>query len=294
MEKALLTGANGFLGKNIHEINDYNVETLGRSTDSTIVVDLLADLPALGYYDLVIHAAGKAHIVPKTSEEKQMFYDINVHGTSKLLSSLEQYPPKAFIFISSIAVYGRSSGHLITEDEPLNANDAYGDSKVQAEKLVLDWCKEHKVIAAILRLPLLVGKNPPGNLGSMIKGIKKGIYFNIAGGKARKSMVLAEDIAGVLPKIATIGGIYNLTDGYHPSFYELSKAIAKKCNKKIPGSIPLFFVELCARIGDLLGDKMPINTYKLHKITNDLTFSDAKARNYLNWQPRNVLDNIEV
>jgi hypothetical protein len=41
-----------------------------------------------------------------------------------------------------------------------------------------------------LVLPLLVGENPRGNLGVMMRAIDKGYYFNIGGGKARKSMVL--------------------------------------------------------------------------------------------------------
>lgn len=46
--------------------------------------------------------------------------------------------------------------------------------------------KQHNVVCTILRLPLLVGTNPPGNLGAMIKGIARGYYFNIGGGKSKK------------------------------------------------------------------------------------------------------------
>jgi hypothetical protein len=47
-------------------------------------------------------------------------------------------------------------------------------------------------------------------------------------------MVLAGDVATFITKVATIGGTYNLTDGFHPDFYGLSSAISnrekiKKC-----------------------------------------------------------------
>ena len=55
---------------------------------------------------MVIHAAGKAHSVPKTAFEKQQFYDINVLGTQNLLAGFEKIGlPKQFVFISSVAVY---------------------------------------------------------------------------------------------------------------------------------------------------------------------------------------------
>jgi nucleoside-diphosphate-sugar epimerase len=108
----------------------------------------------------------------------------------------------------------------------LLARDPYGLSKIHAEKFVEDWCEKHNVICTIFRLPLVVGPNAPGNLGKMLMGIKKGYYFNIAGGKAQKSMVLATDVAQCVLKVYKIGGIYNLTVGHHPTFYKLSRTIS--------------------------------------------------------------------
>lgn len=53
----------------------------------------------------------------------------------------------------------------------------------------------------ILRPSLLAGKNAPGNLGDMVNGINKGLYMNIAGGKVVKSILMAEDIAILLPLV---------------------------------------------------------------------------------------------
>lgn len=45
-------------------------------------------------------------------------------------------------------------------------------------------------------------------------------------------MVLAQDVAAFIDKVSLVGGIYNLTDGYHPGFSELSEFISKRLNKK--------------------------------------------------------------
>jgi nucleoside-diphosphate-sugar epimerase len=138
-------------------------------------------------------------------------------------------------------------------------------------------------------LPLLIGKNPPGNLGAMIKAINKGYYFNIDSGRAHKSMVLAEDVAAFIPKMELIGGIYNLTDGAHPNFYELSKTISRQKNKKLPFNLPIIIAKCMALVGDFIGVNAPINSTKLKRITSNLTFDDTKARDQLDWKPQNVL-----
>lgn len=103
-----------------------------------------------------------------------------------LLRGLEKNKlPKEFVFISSLAVYGKEEEVNINENYPLNAKDPYVLSKINSEKLIQDWCKKDNVICTILRLPLLVGESPPGNLGAMIKA-NKGYYFNIGGDKAKK------------------------------------------------------------------------------------------------------------
>lgn len=293
----LLTGANGFLGKTIIDklSNKDNLLFSLSRTCGDYKVSLEKEIPKFKQrFDLIIHAAGKAHSVPKTEEEKIQFYKVNVTGTLNLLQALENTViPKQFVFVSSVSVYDMESGNNIDENFPLDAKDPYGASKIEAEKMVIEWCKRYNVICTILRLPLLVGKKPPGNLGSMIKAIDKGYYFNIDGGKAKKSMVLVEDVVAFIPKVAAIGGVYNLTDGVHPDFKELSIALSKQKKMKTPLNIPLFIAKLMGYFGDVIGDKAPINSSKIKKITSDLTFDDSKARKMLGWNPQSVLEYLK-
>ena len=288
----LITGANGFLGKELVSYlkKSENLITLSRA-NSDIMVDLSLHIPQLPSLDVVVHCAGKAHSIPKTTKQKQEFYDVNVNGTKHLLMGLSQAAslPKYFIFISSVAVYGLQSGIMVNENKPLAAIDSYGDSKIKAEALVIEWCKKNDVVCTILRLPLLAGVNPPGNLNAMIEGIKAGYYFNIAGGKAKKSVALISDVAKAIPIVANIGGIYNLTDRYHPSFYELSILISKGLGKNKPLNVPYWLACLFAKVGDVLGSKFPINSDKLKKITSDLTFDDSKAVKLFGWNPTPVI-----
>lgn len=297
----LLTGSSGFLGQYIKALylkRDDNLFTIGRSKENNSIIDLSKSIVGLDRrnFDIVIHSAGKAHIVPKTEKEKLEFYSINVRGSENLLKSLElsNTLPKYFIFISTIAVYGLVTGKQISENTPLNAKDSYGYSKILAEQLIHEWCDRNNVLLTILRLPLVIGKNPVGNLKKMIDGIRQGFYVNIDGGIASKSMVLAEDVANFIPNVYNVGGIYNLTDGEHPTLLNISKHIADSLGKKHPYNIPKYFAFFLSKIGNLIGDRFPINSDKLLKITSDLTFDDSKARTVANWNSTPVLEDFKI
>lgn len=303
-KKILITGSTGFLGSHfeVEYSKHHDVICLSRKKEEKnchITADLKTDIPTLDIPDLnlVIHAAGKAHVVPATKEEEQDFFDVNAKGTENLLTALEKpnAKPQAFVFISTVAVYGRESGINIDENAPLLAEDPYGLSKKIAEDKVIAWGKEHKVKTTILRLPLIIGKNAPGNLGAMINAINKGFYFNIGNGTARRSMVMAGDVASIIFKASEIGGIYNLTDGVDPTYGEISEEIGKLLHKKVR-SMPLPMARIFAKIGSTIenftGKKLPFSSRVLNKMTNSLTFSSKKAQNLFHWQPEPVLENL--
>ena len=294
----LFTGASGFLGNNVRPILEktYQVVTIGLTSEDNYTVNIAKEVPELKEHcEIVLHAAGKAHVVPRKEEVKKAFYDVNLQGTKNLCKALEKSgTPQAFIFISTVAVYGCEFGSNITEEHPLNGDTPYALSKIQAEEFLTEWCNKHGVILSIIRPSLIAGPNPPGNLGAMIKGIKTGRYLSIGGGKARKSILMVEDIAHLVPILVKKGGIYNVCDDEQPSFRQLETVICTQLGKKLPISIPFWVAKCMAIVGDCLGKKAPINSLKLKKITESLTFSNEKAKRELGWKPTPVLENFII
>lgn len=192
-----------------------------------------------------------------------------------------------------MSVYGDIHGNMNTEDTPLLDDSPYADSKIKAEKFLQNWCHENNVILGILRPSLLAGKNAPGNLGAMVRGIKTGAYLSINHGYAKKSILMAEDIANVIPYLAPKGGIYNICDDYNPSFGELEQSIAKQLGKKCPISIPLWLAKIIAKIGDHI-PSLPLNSLRLEKIISDDTWSNEKIKRELSWTPKDVLSNYKI
>ena len=298
MEKLLFTGGTGFLGANVKPLLEkkYEVTTIGITDKDEIKANFVTDVPNLPFrYDIVLHAAGKAHVYPKTEAEKQAFYDVNYTGTIHLCEALEKVGvPKALVFISTMNVYGNKPGNMDTEDSRSLVGDSpYSDSKIKAEQYLMKWCKKNNVVLGILRPALLAGANAPGNLGAMVNGIRTGKYLSIAGGKARKSILMAEDIANLVPLVAEKGGVYNVCDDYNPSFGELEATIAKQLGKRKPISIPYWMAKCLAWVGDVFSF-FPINSSRLEKIVTSDTWSNEKAKRELGWQPMSVLENYKI
>lgn len=298
MQKLLFTGGTGFLGRNIKPILDrsYDVTTIGIMEADMIKANFVSGVPELPEkYDIVLHAAGKAHIYPKTEAEKQAFYDVNYKGTINLCKALEKVGvPKSFVFISTLNVYGDVCGNNDTEDSrPLMGDSPYADSKIKAEEYLTNWCKEHNVILGILRPSLLAGKSAPGNLGAMVNGIRTGAYLSIAGGKARKSVLMVDDIAHLVPLVAEKGGVYNVCDDHNPSFGELEATIARQLGKRKLISIPYWMAKCLALVGDVFSF-FPINSRRLEKIVSTDIWSNEKAKRELGWKPMDVIENYKI
>lgn len=297
MGNVLITGLSGFLGTVLNkELNDEDTTRIvSIGGNNRIDISNPFELRNDESIDTVVHAAGKAHFVPKTQIDKQEFYRVNVEGTKNLCRALERLDqlPESFIFISTVAVYGVDEGEFIDERHPLKGVTPYAESKILAEEWLRKWANDHNVALSILRLPLIAGHNPPGNLGAMIRGIKSGKYLSIGQANARKSIVWAYDVANIIPRLAKKSGIYNLTDGYHPTFGELETSIALALNKRKPPKVPYWAAKILAGVGDIAGSRFPIDSNKLRKITSTLTFDDAKARNELGWNPTGVLNTVD-
>jgi GDP-4-dehydro-6-deoxy-D-mannose reductase len=149
--RALITGANGFVGRYLGrrlESSGWEVVRLSRSpspdspglipcdiTDADQVGDALADS---GEVTHVFHLAAISFVPDATSRPYEV-NRVNVVGTANLVRAilkLQRRPRLAFV--SSCAAYGSPASLPLREDHLLNAVDPYGKSKAAGERLCID------------------------------------------------------------------------------------------------------------------------------------------------------------
>lgn len=296
-KKYLVSGATGFLGKYIiSELASESYDTIGRSNSNTIKIDFaktenLLNLP--GVYDYLLIASGHAHVFDNNASEKLLHHNVNFVGTKILINSIDIKRLKGVVYISSVAVYGDKMTIPFREDDELLGVSSYAKSKIAAEKFLLNWSLENNIPVLILRVPLIAGKFAPGNLAAMIEAIRKKRYFSVARGESRRSMVLADDLAKYIVNNLGNNGVYNLSDGCHPSYRQLEKLISKQLNVSPPKEIPILVAKIAAKIGDVF-PFLPINSLRLNKLICDLIIDDSKARNETDWHPKSVIENFII
>lgn len=286
-QKILVTGGCGFLGKYlVHEFAREDVVTLGLSQDDMLQCDLSVAEPRFDdRFDTVIHAAGNI------TEEHAIA--VNLDGTKRLCKALSSRPPRQFVFISSVAVYGKESGTEIDESCLTRPTSNYGQSKLAAEQYLTAWSKEYGVTLSILRPSLIVGTGMKGTLGRMAKGIDEGYYFHIQGNEARRSVIHAKDVASLARAIAPTGGTYNLSDGTNPTVHELAEAIARRIGHKRIFTLSRKLFNIMAWIGDHL-HILPFSSRQLRQLTETLTFDSRLIFDKTGRKPINVTDYLRT
>ena len=163
----LITGAGSYVGTSVERWiknhSNYRVDTL----------DMLKDTwrdTAFSQYDVVYHVAGIAH-VNATANMEALYYKVNRDLTIEVAQIAKKAGVKQFIFMSSMIVFHESRSlqpEMITSDTKPCPNGFYGDSKLQAEKGLLELeCDTFKV--CILRPPMIYGPNSKGNFPRLIK-----------------------------------------------------------------------------------------------------------------------------
>lgn len=196
MKKILITGANSYIGVSVEQYlarwpQSYQVDTVDMVDGSWREKDFRG-------YDAVLHVAGLVH-QPKTKDdpaEADRYDRINHLLAVETARKAKAEGVGQFLFLSSASVYGLSAPVgkvvMITKDTPLNPTDNYGISKKHAEES-LSELREDSFRVAILRPPMIYGKDCKGNYRTMAKLAKKLPVFPWVDNQ--RSMLYIENLA---------------------------------------------------------------------------------------------------
>ncbi len=197
-KKLLITGKNGYISTSfqayLRDFEDISVETISLRGDEWKTVDFSG-------FDTVVHMAGLAHSDSgKISQEKaKEYYAINRDLTRDVAEKAKNQGVKQFIYLSSIIIFGESAKmgkeKVIKKDTVPEPANAYGDSKLQAEK-ALEPLGDERFFVAVVRPPMVYGRNSRGNYPVLSKIGKKLPLFPRV--KNQRSMIYIENLCEFL------------------------------------------------------------------------------------------------
>ena len=172
MKKILISGAGSYIGTSLAGFlaqwpRDYQVDTLD------VIGEGWKDADITGY-DAVFHVAGIAH-QKETDENRHLYFEVNRDLAVAMAQKAKTAGIPHFIFMSTMSVYGMESG-VITPDTKPQPKTGYGQSKWEAEA-AMGKLADDTFRVAVLRPPMVYGKNCRGNFQTMKKLVEKSPVF---------------------------------------------------------------------------------------------------------------------
>ncbi len=209
----LITGGAGFLGINLvryllergHtvaslDIADFDYPERGQITE--IVGDIRDRAKvdeAMQGIDIVIHTAAA---LPLYSKED--IFSTDIDGTRNVLDSAHQHGVERFIMQSSTAVYGIPDHHPLVEDDKLDGVGPYGEAKIKAEEVCLEY-RAKGMCVPIIRPKSFIGPERLGVFALLYDWAKDGAGFPMLGnGKNRYQLLDVEDLCEATYLCATL------------------------------------------------------------------------------------------
>ncbi|MEO7361474.1 MAG: SDR family oxidoreductase, partial [Gemmatimonadaceae bacterium] len=298
--RLLLTGGTGFVGRALLEVlaNDAHFETrcsvrrdvyLNSAIQSVRVGNLDAHTDwsaALIGMHSVVHLAARVHVMNETAHDPlEEFRRVNVEGTLALARQAAAAGVRRFVFLSSIKVNGET-GTFSERDAP-NPRDAYGVSKLEAERGLQAVGAATGMQIVVIRPPLVYGHGVRANFRALIRLVERGVPLPLGAVRNQRSFVAVQNLASCIRTCVThpdaADQTFLVSDGHDLSTTELLQRMARalgKPSRLIP--VPPAILEFCAA---LIG-RQAVAQRLLGSLQLDIT----KARELLGWTPAMSVD----
>ena len=296
--KCLVTGANGYVGRAFcnqwlrlgHAVR---AATRASSTEScrfenaTIgsingLTDWSEALPAI---DIVIHLAARVHVMnDNPTHSLSTFRAVNVEGTLNLARQAAAAGVKRFVFISSVKVNGESTspGRAFAEADAPNPQDAYGQSKHEAEQGLRQLSAETGMEVVVIRPPLVYGPGVKANFAALMRAVQRGWPLPLGAVHNQRSLVALSNLVDFIVTCITHPQAANQTflvsDGQDLSTTELVRGMAQAAGvpaRLLP--VPVWALQAGA---SLLGKGDAVQ-----RLCGNLQVDMSKARSLLGWVP---------
>ncbi len=216
------------------------------------------------------------------------FRRVNVDGTLHLARQAAVAGVQRFVFVSSIGVNGAETFHapFTAEDIP-DPRSPYAVSKYEAEIGLQRIAQETGLQVVVIRPPLVVGPNAPGNLNMLLKAVYRGVPLPLGAIYNKRSLVALDNLVDLIVTClhhhAAANQTFVVSDGEDLSTTELQRRTAAALGRPlhlIP--VPATILRTAAR---LIG-----KTDMAQQLCGSLQVDMSKTRQVLDWSPPTTVD----
>ena len=266
-----ITGSSGFVGKSFL-INFSDEKPIQWKRGNEINIDSAS---------VVIHLAGKAHDLKKTSKLVE-YYQVNTELTKKVFDAFLDSCAKVFITLSSVKAAADEVEGELTEQHHPNPFTHYGKSKLLAEQYILSKDIPEGKRVYILRPCMIHGPGNKGNLNLLYKLVSKGIPWPLGAFENKRSFCSIDNLMFIINELIErediASGVYNIADEEAISTNDVISILAESQNKK-PNIWKVYkgLIQSLAKLGDVL--RLPLTTERLQKLTESYVVSNQKIKN---------------
>ncbi len=301
----LVTGATGLVGRAVaHALvaNGQNVRLHARNHDS--LCHLFSEKSEIEFASLdletatradyrklvqgcrgIVHAAALVH---KPNSDKNAYERLNIEPTRLLAGAAQLEGTSHFIFLSTSAVYGSGPFENVDENAQTNPDTLYGQSKLSCERLLSELSPCSSTL--VLRPSLVFGEGDRGNMLSLIKQVRRKMYFHIGAGDTRKSLIYSGDIARAIVLLLERGPtgfeIFNIANESAPTVRNIAESIAEASGQSTSIlALPPPVVNVVASAASaFLGRRSPLTPDKVAKLRCPTTVCVNKLRQVVGFQ----------
>lgn len=291
-----VTGANGFVGRALCQhlqAQGLSVRAITRSAETAKDAWAVGDLgpgtdwsQSLQGVDCVVHCAARVHVLQDIEPDPLRSYRrVNVEGSRSLAVAAAAAGVRRLVFLSSLKVHGERTepGHPFTSGMPPAPEDAYGQSKLEAEQALHEVAGRTGLELVVVRPPLVYGPGVKANFLRLMNAVARGTPLPLGAVDNRRSLLGLDNLTDLLLQCvkhpAAAGHTFLASDGQDLSTPELVRALARAMGRPARlWPVPVAWLRLAGR---LLGRGPQID-----RLIGSLQVDIGHTRQVLGWMPR--------
>ena len=297
--KVVVTGADGFIGHALcthlqnRDIDHVGVVRARTATSARHVA--LGDFAAADWddvlvgVDVVVHLAGRAHVLRERAGDPTPYIVANVHVTRRLLEAAVRAGVRRMVLASTIKVYGEST----PPDRPFRAGDpphpsgSYALSKAEAENVLWEDARVSGIEGVVLRLPLVYGPGVKGNFLKLLEAIAGRRRLPLAGVANRRTLLGVGNAVSAIEAALSAPGLAGETLPIADAESVSTPELIAKLAHAIGVSAPQYRMPtLALRAGAALTGRRKA----AQRLLDSLEVDSARFRELAQWTPPMTVD----